>query len=104
MHSWPFSLKENGAAINPPLHSNREIALVHRPDQISAFLQMAMEVGQMEEVLIEAFCHQFHDPGPLSHCRHEIALSAHGGIKLNVVPALVLVLKESGIEENVCTG
>jgi hypothetical protein len=27
MHSWPFSLKENGAAINPPLHSNREIAL-----------------------------------------------------------------------------
>jgi hypothetical protein len=28
MHSWPFSLKENGAAITPPLHSNREIALV----------------------------------------------------------------------------
>src|SRR5258708_30420532 len=28
MHSWPFSLKENGAAINPPLHSNREIALM----------------------------------------------------------------------------
>jgi hypothetical protein len=28
MHSWPFSLKENGAAINPPLHSNREIALI----------------------------------------------------------------------------
>ena len=27
MHSWPFSLKENGAAITPPLHSNREIAL-----------------------------------------------------------------------------
>jgi hypothetical protein len=27
MHSWPFSLKKNGAAINPPLHSNREIAL-----------------------------------------------------------------------------
>jgi hypothetical protein len=27
MHSWPFSLKENGAAINPPLHSKREIAL-----------------------------------------------------------------------------
>jgi hypothetical protein len=27
MHSWPFSLKENGAAINPPLHSNSEIAL-----------------------------------------------------------------------------
>jgi hypothetical protein len=27
MHSWPFSLKENGSAINPPLHSNREIAL-----------------------------------------------------------------------------
>jgi hypothetical protein len=27
MHPWPFSFKENGAAINPPLHSNREIAL-----------------------------------------------------------------------------
>ena len=27
MHSWPFSLKENGAVINLPLHSNREIAL-----------------------------------------------------------------------------
>jgi hypothetical protein len=27
MHSWPFSLKENGASINPPLHSNRKIAL-----------------------------------------------------------------------------
>jgi hypothetical protein len=27
MHSWPFSLKENGTAMNLPLHSNREIAL-----------------------------------------------------------------------------
>jgi hypothetical protein len=35
MHSWPFSLKENGAAINPPLHSNREIALDPSPGSTS---------------------------------------------------------------------
>jgi serine/threonine protein kinase len=44
--------------------------------QISAFPQMAMEVGQMEEVLIEAGCHQLHDLFPLSYCCHEVALSA----------------------------
>ncbi len=58
----------------------------------------------MEEILTKACRHQLHDLGPLSHRRHEIALSAHVGIELDVVPVLILVLKESGVEKNVGTG
>jgi hypothetical protein len=58
----------------------------------------------MEEVLIEACCHQFHHPFPLSHGRHEIAFPANGRIELDVVPFLVLVLKEAGVEKDVRTG
>jgi hypothetical protein len=65
---------------------------------------MPLQVGQMEEVLIKPCRHQFHHPCPLSHCRHQIAFSAHRGIKLDVVPVLILVLKEPGIEKNVRTG
>ena len=60
-----------------------------------------MEIGQMEKVLTEAFCHQSHDLFPLPYRRHQITLSAHSRIELNVVPILVLVLKETGIEKNV---
>ena len=81
-----------------------EVTLVLRPNQISAFPQMSMEVGQMEDVLIKVCGHQFHHPCPLSHCRHEIAFSAHGGIELNIVPVLILALKESGVEKNVRAG
>src|SRR3981189_3151543 len=77
------------------------VNLVLWPYQISALPQMSMEVGQMEEVLIKPCRHQFHHPCPLPHCRHQIAFSAHGGIELDVVPVLVLVLKESGVEKNV---
>ena len=63
-----------------------------------------MKVGQMEEVLIKAFCHQFHDSFSLSDCRHEIALFADGGIERDVVSVLILALEESGIEEDVRTG
>ena len=78
-----------------------EVNLVLRPYQISALPQMSMEVGQMEEVLIKPCRHEFHRPCPLPHCRHQIAFSAHGGIELNVVPVLILVLKKAGIEKNV---
>src|ERR1700716_1584763 len=65
---------------------------------------MSMEIGQMEEVLIEPCRHQFHHPCPLPHCRHQIAFSAHGGVELDVVPVLVLVLKKAGVEKNVRPG
>jgi hypothetical protein len=81
-----------------------EVNLVRRPDQVSAFLQMLMEVGQMEEVLIEAGRHLLHDLFPLSHCRHEIAFPAQGGKELNVVPVFILALKESSVEKNVRAG
>ena len=58
----------------------------------------------MEEVLTEACGHQLHDPFPLSYCGHEVALSAHLGIELDIVAVLVLVLEESGVEENVRAG
>ena len=78
--------------------------LILCPYQIVALSQMSMKVGQMKEVLIKVCRHEFHHPLPLSHCGHEITFSAHGGIELNVVPVLVLALKESGIEEDVGTG
>jgi hypothetical protein len=58
----------------------------------------------MEEVFLEACRHLLHDSFPLAHCRHEIALSADGGIELNVVPVLVLVLEESGVKKDVRAG
>ena len=58
----------------------------------------------MEEVLTETLGHQFHDPLPLTNRRHQIALSPQGRIELNVMPILVLVLKEAGIEKNVRPG
>jgi len=58
----------------------------------------------MEEVLTEPGRHQLHGLFSLSYCCHEIAFSAHVGIELDVVAVLVLVLKEAGVEEDVCAG
>jgi hypothetical protein len=65
---------------------------------------MLMQIGQMEEVLMKPCRHQFHDSRPLPHRRHQIALSAHGGIELNVVPVFILALEKPGVEKNVCAG
>src|SRR5438552_1185644 len=65
---------------------------------------MLMQDGQMAQILGKASCHQFHNPGPLPHGRHQIALPSHGGIELNIVPALILVLEESRVQKNVRPG
>jgi hypothetical protein len=68
MHSWPFSLKENGAAINPPLHSNREIALNQpllrrslseralRPYMSNAVRQLRPRAGRRSHPTVYARC------------------------------------------------
>lgn len=65
---------------------------------------MLVEVGQMEEVLIEASCHQLHHARSFAYCGHQVALPAHGGVERNVVAVLVLGLKKSGVEKNVGAG
>ena len=81
-----------------------EVNLVIGSYQIPAITQMLVEVGQMAEVSIEPCCHQIHHLGPLAYCRHEITLSAQGGVEVDVVAVLVLALKEAGVKENVCAG
>jgi hypothetical protein len=60
-------------------------ALVHGLDQVSAFVQMLVEAGEMEEVSIEVCGHQLHDSFSLSDCRHEIAFAAQLRVELDVV-------------------
>lgn len=91
-------------AVNDGHNGKREVNLVIHSYQISAVAQMLMEVGEMAQVLIEACCHQLHHLGPLAYSGHEIALSAHGGVEVDVVAVLILALKEAGIKENVRAG
>jgi hypothetical protein len=54
MHSWPFSLKENGAAINPPLHSNREIALASSQVPGPIFSKLSQTLDRRDTIKSEA--------------------------------------------------
>src|ERR1700688_3625721 len=104
---WAVNLPINVAFGNlhsGPLPRALEASLVLGPDEVSAFAQMLMEVGQVAEGLVEACGHELHDSFSLAYCGHEIAFFAQVGIELDVVAVLVLVLEESGVEEDVGAG
>ena len=65
---------------------------------------MAMQVGQMGEVLVEAFRHGLHDLFSLPDSSHEVALPAHAGVEVDIVAIPVLALEEAGVKEDVGSG